>query len=121
MELGSVTMLAVALLCDNVHASRRFPIFWWTEHDLSHRPGGGEDEEKLHRVETVLVDEVRTGANLDAALVVPPDFELSGEEFAVLEGLRERLEAGEKAESVAPEVRGSQGGPCRPADVHMSR
>lgn len=80
----------------------------------------------MQRVETVMVDEVRTGANLEAALVVPPDFELSGEEFAVLEGLRERLEANEKASSMPPEVRGRSseghlGGPCMPADVHLSR
>lgn len=115
VELGSAVMLLVALVWGNLHTERRFPLFWWTEHDLSLRGNAGDGQQGRDEEEAIRDEAEREKTGLAQAetgitraetrvLIVPRDFEISDEESAVLERLRERLRANAEARCRSPEM-----------------
>ncbi|EKG16090.1 HPP domain-containing protein, partial [Macrophomina phaseolina MS6] len=114
--LGSVLMLAVALLTNNVQ--RQYPAFWWTPRDVGRRRRGadiesasrrGEDDEKRSgrtRSSTAEADRDRGNDDLSAddeasrdrkiviterRVLIPDSFSLGPVESQWVEMLRDRL------------------------------
>jgi hypothetical protein len=101
--VGSAVMLVVACLVDNIQ--RQWPVYWWTEHDLSVPQKEAEtlDVEKDDR--TVVDEEIRSSHEEYAAsacnavmiterqILVPKSVSLTNEEMAFLEVIRLKLES----------------------------
>jgi hypothetical protein len=96
--LGSILMLVVALLINNIQ--RQFPVFWWTPRDvgIQRRPdiessgknGNGEKSEtspasvgRSGFKQTIVINSER--------ILIPEEFPLDAEQIEVLEILRIRL------------------------------
>jgi len=86
--LGSVLMLLVACVVNNIQ--RQFPLYWWTEHDLSTLRAGDADVEKvvnvLHVEDSGLAIRV-TGREV----IAPKSITLTNDETKFLEALKEKL------------------------------
>jgi len=105
--LGSILMLPVALLVNNIQ--RQFPVFWWTPRDVGRMmkardiESSGPGEETMAEKETVEFVG-RTGFNQTIMLspshvLVPEGFPLDQEQAEVLEILRDRLREWSENES----------------------
>jgi hypothetical protein len=96
--LGSTLMVASACVVNNIQ--RQFPVYWWTPVDL--RKPAESDIEKVGP--EAGVSDVYEGENVvlnsivvDRGRVLVPEWlSLGYEEKALLESLRDRLEAGDK-------------------------
>lgn len=96
--LGSVIMLAIALLINNIQ--RRYPVYWWTAEELprrtrsdllekmesndSGRPFGDRDEVREQGIDDKVV--VSAGR-----IIIPEHLILMDEDLALLERLQMRL------------------------------
>lgn len=94
--LGVALMQATALLLNNIQ--RRFPVYWWTAHDLRKRPM--EDEESAREKEggTPSASEDSISDMPEQVIVrkgevfVPDNLWVSAEEREMLETLSERIQ-----------------------------
>lgn len=86
--LGSVVMLLVACVVNNIQ--RQFPLYWWTEHDLSSLQAESTDIEKetsiLHVEDSSHLIRI-TGREI----IVPESLTLTKDETKFLETLKDRL------------------------------
>lgn len=97
MLLGLVLMQATAMLLNNIQ--RRYPVYWWTVHDLSKRKPEDEEEakEKGEEAEPPTSEEsfsdqptqviVRKGE-----VTIPDNLWVSAEEREMLETISERIQ-----------------------------
>lgn len=98
--LGSSLMVAVACVLNNIQ--RKFPVYWWTPVDLSRQARKGNDVEKgegKERIDDGISYDVQESEKslivIDASNVSVPDWiSLDGEETAMLEVLRLKLQEG---------------------------
>lgn len=96
MLLGSVLMQATALVLNNIQ--RRFPIYWWTVHDLRKRQT--EDEESVQEkeepepstAEESLSDVPKQVIVRKDEVFVPDNLWVSAEEREALERISERIQ-----------------------------
>ncbi|KAK7520951.1 HPP family protein [Phyllosticta citriasiana] len=94
--LGSVLMLGVALVVNNVQ--RQFPLYWWTPRNVG--PQKAPDVEKMGS-ESAQVSEEASAENVtesphriiitERSILVPEHFRLGSEETEMLKALRNRL------------------------------
>ncbi|KAH8591404.1 HPP family-domain-containing protein [Bisporella sp. PMI_857] len=101
--IGTLLLLGVALLINNLQ--RRWPIWWWTEHDLRSRKDdlgtekslGSVDEERDAAIDMQEAepDRDRLVVGMDR-VVLPQGLELNDLEISMLEGLRTKMKEGRR-------------------------
>jgi len=86
--LGTVVMLLVACVVNNIQ--RQFPLYWWTEHDLSSLQAGSAGVEKEASV--LPVDDAEHAIRVTGReIIVPDSVTLTNEETKLLQALKGRL------------------------------
>jgi CBS-domain-containing membrane protein len=86
--LGSVVMLVVACVVNNIQ--RQFPLYWWTEHDLSVvRPGSTDVDKRAGVLQSE--DSERAIRVTEHEIIVPDSVTLTDYEKGILEALKARL------------------------------
>ena len=97
--LGVTLMHVNALLFNNIQ--RRFPIYWWTAHDLSKHPGEEKDDEESAREkeggipstsEESLSDKPKQVIVRKGEVFVPDNLWITAEEREALERISERIQ-----------------------------
>jgi len=81
-------MLLVACVVNNIQ--RQFPLYWWTEHDLSSLQAGSAGVEKEASV--LPVDDAEHAIRVTGReIIVPDSVTLTNEETKLLQALKGRL------------------------------
>ena len=97
--LGVALMQVTALLFNNIQ--RRFPVYWWTAHDLSKRPKEEKEDEETARykegrppstTEDSLSDQPGQVIVRKGEVFVPANLWVSAEEREALERISERIQ-----------------------------
>lgn len=96
MLLGVALMQATALLVNNIQ--RRYPVYWWTVHDLSKRkPEDEEDAKEKEEAEPPTSEESFSDAPKQVIVrkgevIVPDNLWITAEERQALETISERIQ-----------------------------
>jgi hypothetical protein len=126
--LGSVLMLLVALLMNNIQ--RQYPVFWWTPKEVGRPPKMKDDEESVGSAPQVDVPRQPSVAPMQRlsgmsqllglrtmvavscdSLMLPPGFSIEPEEKSALIALQERLRSWAQEEHL-PERSSYEGSQC---------